>query len=369
MARWSCQGTTRDGNGRVILGATVSVYLTGTTTVASIYAAEAGGTAVNSVLSSSTNGSFLFFVDDTEYATTQFFRLVISKTGYETRTYDYANIVGGSTGAIVTLSDAQTLTNKTLTTPIIASFYQDAAKTQLMTVPNTTSDTLALMDATQTFTNKTLTTPIIPSFYQDVAKTKLMTVPNTTSDTLVTLAASQTLLGKTLTTPTIVNFVNANHDHKSAAGGGSAGVIQVVNTSTGSVATGTTVIPYDNTIPQKTEGDEYFTRAITPISATNNLIIQVIFNGFSSSGSFTSALFQDTSSDALACAVGLSSNTGYPINVGFVYKMLAGTTSSTTFKVRSGPDTSATLTMNGAGGARKQGGVLISSITIWEVVS
>jgi hypothetical protein len=56
---------------------------------------------------------------------------------------------------------------------------------------------------TQTLTNKSLTTPVIPSFYQDSGKTKLMTTPNTASDTIVTLAATQTLTNKTLTSPTL----------------------------------------------------------------------------------------------------------------------------------------------------------------------
>jgi hypothetical protein len=65
------------------------------------------------------------------------------------------------TGDAVGTSDEQTLTNKTLTTPVIASFYQDAGKTKLMTTPNTASDTLAAIAATQTLTNKTLTSPVL----------------------------------------------------------------------------------------------------------------------------------------------------------------------------------------------------------------
>lgn len=55
----------------------------------------------------------------------------------------------------------ETLENKTLTTPVMASFYQDAAKTKLMSVPAVSSDTLATLAAAQTFTNKTLTSPKI----------------------------------------------------------------------------------------------------------------------------------------------------------------------------------------------------------------
>lgn len=59
--------------------------------------------------------------------------------------------------------------------------------------------------ATQTLTGKTLTTPVIASFYQDAAKTHLMTAPNVASDTLCTIAAAQTLTNKTLTSPTLTS--------------------------------------------------------------------------------------------------------------------------------------------------------------------
>lgn len=57
----------------------------------------------------------------------------------------------------LTATSTSTLTNKTLTTPIIASLYQDAGKTKLMTVPDTASDTLSAIAATQTLTNKRIT--------------------------------------------------------------------------------------------------------------------------------------------------------------------------------------------------------------------
>ena len=56
--------------------------------------------------------------------------------------------------ALVTLTGAEELTKKTLTTPVIASLYQDAGKTKLMTLPNVASDTLAVLGAAQTFTGK-----------------------------------------------------------------------------------------------------------------------------------------------------------------------------------------------------------------------
>ena len=47
--------------------------------------------------------------------------------------------------------------------------------------------------------------------------------------------------------------------------------------------------------------------------------------------------------------------------------MTAGTTSSTTFKVRAGLTSAGTTTLNGNGGNRKLGGVLNSGIWIREI--
>ena len=65
------------------------------------------------------------------------------------------------TTKVVSLTGTQTLTNKTLTTPVLASFYQDVARAKLMTTPNTASDTLAAIAATQTLTNKRITPRVV----------------------------------------------------------------------------------------------------------------------------------------------------------------------------------------------------------------
>ena len=157
-----------------------------------------------------------------------------------------------------------------------------------------------------------------------------------------------------------------------AANALSGSVVQVVNTISGAVATGTTLMPYDDTIPQNTEGDQYMTLAITPTSATNKLKIDVVFNCGNSSGAgmMSVALFQDTTAGALA-AVGDQYLTGAKEAViCFTHYMTSGTTSATTFKVRAGSDQAGTTTFNGNGqaaGTRTFGGVGASSITITEV--
>ena len=90
--RYVYQGTSTDQNGAVIKSCTVSVYLAGTTTAASVYTASSGGTAVNSVTSDSTNGSFSFWVDTGDYATSQLFKITLSKTDFTSVSYDNLSI-------------------------------------------------------------------------------------------------------------------------------------------------------------------------------------------------------------------------------------------------------------------------------------
>ena len=89
--RYPYQGTTKDGGGRVICSASVAVFLTGTSTPASIYAASAGGVAVNSVTSgadtSSAPGYFIFYVDRGNYTAEQRFDIKISHSGFNPQTY------------------------------------------------------------------------------------------------------------------------------------------------------------------------------------------------------------------------------------------------------------------------------------------
>ena len=79
-------GFTKDQNGRILISTTVVCYLTSTTTPAKIYAASAGGVAIYSVTSSATDGSFSFWIDDSDYASTQFFDITFTKTNYKTVT-------------------------------------------------------------------------------------------------------------------------------------------------------------------------------------------------------------------------------------------------------------------------------------------
>ncbi len=92
MPRFIHQGTWTDGNGVVVDEGTVTVYLAGGSTLATIYATEtATSAATGSVVESDEYGHFVFWVDPGDYTTTQKFKYTLSKTAFESKTWD--NIV------------------------------------------------------------------------------------------------------------------------------------------------------------------------------------------------------------------------------------------------------------------------------------
>lgn len=146
-------------------------------------------------------------------------------------------------------------------------------------------------------------------------------------------------------------------------------VVQVVTTLASAVATGTTVIPLDDTIPQITEGNEYMTLAITPKATTNTLIIESVSCMSHSAGNhLIGALFQDSTANALAASVVFQPTATGEINVVVPHSMAAGTTSSTTFRTRLGSPTAGTTSFNGAGGTRVFGAITKSYMKITEVL-
>lgn len=148
------------------------------------------------------------------------------------------------------------------------------------------------------------------------------------------------------------------------------GVLQVVEIQDGAVATGTTTIPNDDTIPQNTEGDEYMTLAITPKSASSRLRIDVVAalaNSSTSLSTMAGALFRDSIADALAAFETTKPSTaGVRGPISFSHDMASPGASATTFKMRAGLAVAGTTTFNGTAGGRIFGGVMASSIIITE---
>lgn len=145
-------------------------------------------------------------------------------------------------------------------------------------------------------------------------------------------------------------------------------VVQRVLVTDAAVATGTTVMVEDDSIPVKTEGDQYIAVTITPTDTANKLRItaNLLFSS-SANGSMIAGLFQDTTTNALAAVQQNAATAANLVIITFIHEMTAGTTSATTFKIRAGNDQAATTTFNGTAGGRLFGGVAASFIEVEEI--
>ncbi len=147
-------------------------------------------------------------------------------------------------------------------------------------------------------------------------------------------------------------------------------IVQIVEaTPVTSVVTCNVAIPYDDTIPQNTEGVEVITCSITPTNASNRLRIEFECSGIGVvSGTTTIAgLFQDATAGAIAVGAMATNNNEMQAGPIVVHEMAAGTTSATTFKIRIGA--SATVYVNGIGsdGSRRYGGVAAARLRVTEI--
>ena len=174
-------------------------------------------------------GNFKFDADQTVGASQDNFVLTYDNTAGKIS-------LEAATGGGITASSTDTLTNKSLTAPILTGssssagsilFKEDtdngtnsvtligpaATADVTVTLPAAT-DTLVGKATTDTLTNKTLTTPVIAS----ISNTGTLTLP-TSTDTLVGRATTDTLTNKTLTSPsiaggTITSAIDVNDDTK-----------------------------------------------------------------------------------------------------------------------------------------------------------
>ena len=173
----------------------------------------------------------------------------------------------------------------------------------------------------------------------------------------------------TVTTPDGTGDITFNRPIN-AAQGGVGKVKQVVYTHVGTSASSTSAnIPWDSSTPQNTEGFEAMSKSITPSSTSNLLRIDcMVTGGQSARGSVIVALFQDSTADALAVVRAKASNANADMmdSIHLTHMMVAGTTSSTTFKVRIGEDAAGTVYFNRYSTDSNFGGKCDSGIIITE---
>lgn len=284
----------------------------------------------------------------------------------QNKTFDNTNVLTIKTGNLTLQSSSDVTKQAKFSAASIT-----AGQTRTFTLPDVT-DTIVTLTATQTLTNKTLTSPTL--------NTPTLTNATISADTITGYSSSTTgsIYGMSVTSGVLAsaalnNAVNTAAIQSAAvtnAKVASGFVVQRVSTNYSAVATGTTTIPYDDTIPQSSEGDQYMSQAITPLSSTNRLIIEAtVFVASSVANNMVVTLFQDSGTNAIAVASNLEQTGNGQMTIPIRFEMAAGTTSSTTFKIRAGGNNAGTTTFNGASGGRLFGTAPKSNITITEVTA
>ena len=147
-------------------------------------------------------------------------------------------------------------------------------------------------------------------------------------------------------------------------------IINVVEATPYTTYTQTAVaIPYDDTIPQITEGVEILTVTIAPTNAASRL--RVDFSGmFAVNAAYyvSVALFRDATADALRADGTAPLDANQTIGLSLSWEGPASSTSSTTFRIRFGPN-AGTAAVNGTATVRRFGGVAASTLRVTEIAA
>lgn len=146
--------------------------------------------------------------------------------------------------------------------------------------------------------------------------------------------------------------------------------IQSVISQDAAYASGTTVLPIDDTIPQSTEGNQFMTVAISGTYPGN--VYSIAHEGwYSHSGVATGigvAIFEDSIASALAGMFGTRLNIADASSQTSIrHRVLTGSTASKTFKIRAGVS-AGTVGFNGTSASgRLFGGVAASYLSVDEI--
>lgn len=120
---------------------------------------------------------------------------------------------------------------------------------------------------------------------------------------------------------------------------------------TGASSTGTTTVPFDNTIPQNTEGTQFLTKSIVATSAANLYEVRVQAGEAPSARVHViMALFRDSGADAIATVTDFATGGNEAGILTLFHRALFGAAGSTTFNARIGGNAASTITFNGNGG-------------------
>lgn len=158
---------------------------------------------------------------------------------------------------------------------------------------------------------------------------------------------------------------------ESATGGGGQEWSAEYATYNSFASSGGTVIPFDDTIPQVTEGSQILTLTFTPLTDTIEIETAVPISFATNDARGTVAIFKDGAANAIAASMAFIANS-YLVGVPIVCKKRVTVTPSvsTVISVRVGPGSgTGTMYVNGNSANRIYGGVLSAYLKVREVVA
>jgi hypothetical protein len=162
---------------------------------------------------------------------------------------------------------------------------------------------------------------------------------------------------------TTAKILNANVTPAKLADGA---VVQVIGSATSAHGTFSTALPFDDTVPTNTEGSEVIAASITPLSATNKVLVAAnIYFTPNSDVVFGVALFRGTTCIFASAIAQTGQNYPAPLNIQFLDS--PATATATTYSVRIGATLANTFYINGNSTGRRFGATPKTSITLTEI--
>lgn len=149
-------------------------------------------------------------------------------------------------------------------------------------------------------------------------------------------------------------------------------IVQLLWRQTGIVNTGTATIASSDTVPSDSSGTQINALSIdlTPTSACNVAGAEAVVNCASSSASsiVTLGLFDNLSTLAMTVAAKASPGVDKVFTHGLSFLGHLLNTAVLNVRIRIGSDVAATITLNGANGARLYGGIFYSYMKVYELM-
>lgn len=148
-------------------------------------------------------------------------------------------------------------------------------------------------------------------------------------------------------------------------------VLQTTSIRSGAVASGATVLPYDDTIPQNTEGNAFLSSVTINAPRPGNILVVTskLMLSPSVAAVASGAIFRTGSADAIAASGVETTSVTDTVTLVTEGLYLNTGTANQVFSVRAGMSAAGTLTLNGVAAARIFGGVAGSTLEAIEIMS